>query len=997
MKLPRLLLLSTLALSCAKTLEGPTPTISAVVNPNAPDATPAVLCNAQAPDTGWRLEIRGDNFSPLPADVLTDKPQLLMPAISLRGPGSFDLPADRVSFASKQLLVAQFPTANTQPPATLEPGTYSLTLQNPNGEAATASDSLLVVPPPTFVSVTAPNGFGVGVPNQLLITGSGFRTGAPPKIELSGANLPTVALTDVTVLSATQVSGNVPADTPAGTYDLTLTNPEGCSFTQPAAVTIQYLVLGTLTIDPRFGWQLRNQAITLYNSFTGAQKSFSGGAPEVWITAALKVDPATAVDIPLRRVAYVSPGIITAVVPDCSGNAALPITDAACPNGIVAGGPYALRVKDPSGATGTIPAARGFVVLDNAPPVITAISPEAITTNGIPSTIATELVVTGQHFGAGAKVQLLEQLAGGKIRACNLPGSGTPTDTELRATVPTSIPQANCTEYDAFGAPSTATGGLALSAGLYVVRVQNATDPAYADFSGLVVTNPSANPEPGPAITTRLATARFDFPLVTATNDLGQTFQYALGGSDGTNALSSVEVAPITLFGDLGGDCTGGTCKFRTLDRTALSSARRGLQAVVRTVANDTSYIFVVGGQQQDGTALTTVERAQVLKTSDAPVMQPPSVSTDGGTIGSGTYYYQVSAVMGATLADGGTDVPNPNGETLPSDEYPVTLTGQNTGVATLSWSCVPDATKYRIYRTASANAPSGTEVLLKEVNATVTCSTPPFPMESFIDFGSDTPGTQKPLPTGALGNWVAQPDLTVQRTHSAAILYGDRLIVTGGSCSTVSASCPSAGSTLASAEVASFAPNTATLGNFGSFGTMANARQRHRLTIADKTSAPASFTSTANNLQDAWLLVVGGDQGNAPISNVIEAAKIKDASGDIAAPSFSNTTYNVSPMHGGWTLAIANILFAVGDGGGGQLRAKSNYVCRVGGGPGACSGINSFNATLNDVGGISYQTGAGTRYLGGMTLLRAYIYVAGGVPTDASTMPANTLDRIIY
>lgn len=986
--------------ACSRTTEGPTPTVSSTTNPQQPSVQPARVCNAQGAPNGWRVTLAGGGFAPMPQDVLTDAPRVGLPEVTLRGPGTATLARERVFFVSPTQLDLDVPTRDTSPAADLAPGSYTVEVKNPSGATGSLADALLVVPPPTLTGADAPGGFTQTAPSAVELTGSGFRTDEAPTVVLRAAGLPDVTLTDVAVSSATLVTANVPPNTAAGTYDVVLTNPEGCSFTLPQGLVISYVRLGTLSLDPRFGWQRQNTSVTLFNAPTGVdQKAFSSGSPEIFLFAPLKADPTKPVEIPLRRTAFLSGTTVTAVVPTCSGNAALPLTDPECPNGIVPGGPYELRVKDPSGATGTISAANGFTVLENPAPAITSISPSAINTQDLaPAT--NPLVVTGQNFGAGARVQLLSKLTSGNILACDLAPTGTQSDTKLQAVVPGTIDAALCAEYTATGTKVTASTGLTVAAGFYVVRVQNNDNPAYANYSGLIVTNPAGKPSNGPALTTKLAVPRANFPLVLATDDFGQPFLYALGGTNGTTTLASVEVAPVTLFGELGGQCTGSTCTFRTLERSALGAgagatpvARRGATAVVRTVPGDTSYLFVLGGIRADGTAMNTVERAQVLKVADAPGLLPPTVGT-GGTLPAGTFYYRVSAVRDAA------DPKNPGGETLPSDEYPVTVGTAGAATTSLSWPCIPGAAKYRVYRTAEANAVSGSELLLDEVAATAgSCTGSPLPNVSYTDTGAKTPAGDAPLPPGALGKWASAGTLLNERGNAAARLVDDTVYVSGGFCSTVVTTlCPSAGTTLASVERATFAANTADLGTFAAAGTLNKARQRHSLALANSTTAPGAFTSTTapDNRQDAWLLAVGGDAGGAPLTTGdIEVGQVKNAAGIIAAPVFTQASYNTADTHGGWAEVVSNFLLQTGATGGAGIAFRFNLVCGGSKDPAQCTTATSFGGTLTAA-SISYLSG-GPRYLSGNVLYRAFVYAAGGFPNDAGGTPTDTVERLIY
>lgn len=1014
MRLPITAALLTLA-ACSRTTEGPTPQVSQATNPRQPTTHPARVCNAQGDTRGWRIELAGSSFAPMPLDTLTDTPKVGMPTVTIQGAQSTVLARESVFFESAEKLLLDVPTKNSTPAVELPPGSYAVEVKNPTGTSATLADALQVVPPPTLTSVTAPEGFNATAPSQLVITGTGFQVDAVPQLVLRKAGAADVALVSTSVVSATQINAAIPAGTPEGTYDLVITNPEGCGFTLPNAITITYARLGTLTVEPAFGWQNRNTAISLYNRPNTANKElqFAGGSPEVFILAPLKANPTVTVEIPLRRAAFVvsddpTYSIVTAVVPTCSGNEALPITAADCPTGIIPGGPYALKVLDTNGAVGQVAAAKGFTVLANEPPVISGLAPSSIDTGG--GTVK----VQGAHFDATAKVQLVQQLASGNLLVCDLATTrqAATADKELQATVPGSVPSTSCKDYNPRTNVYQNTGtGLALAPGLLVVRVQNGGDAAFANYSGLILTNPSTKPLAGKVYGAQLAKARADFPLVTATDDLGQPFMYALGGNGGSDAnpalLDSVEVAQVTLFGDVSGikDATGKRV-FRTLERTPLTSARRGHNAVVRTLPGDTSYIYVLGGRavasgSATGASLATVERAQVLKVADAPSLQPPeSLNQQGSTLPAGTLYYRVSAL----LAD--TDAKNPGGETLPSDEYPVKASS-GLNATRLSWQCIAGAVKYRVYRSPTPNLPSGSEQLLEEITAPA-CTGTPLPQVAYVDDGSKSPAADAPapLPPGALGRWKALGDLRTPRANAAARIVGDSVYVVGG-CNTTGAECTGA-AILNTVERAGFVPDlsgttpqeTPDLGAFGTLtATLTQARQRHSLAVADVSGAPNSFSSGTND-SDAYLLAAGGDAGSTSpfTTNVFEVSQVKNASGTLATPAnFTSANYSINGgLHGGWVEVAANGLFVAGTSGTG-VTFRSGVACPTNNNqPTQCTGTGSFANTLPST-ALSYQDG-GPRYLSGNTLFRAFVYVAGGLPGDnSSSGPVSSVESILY
>lgn len=994
------------AASCARSSKGPTPTLSSTSNPLEPNHSPANVCNAQGASTnGWKIDLVGDGFAPLPINTLTGSPGLAMPTVSLAGPQSYSLPGDRVFFVDATHLILLMPTSATSPAQMLPTGSYSLAETNPTGVFASLASALNIVAPPTVTSVTALDPFSTTASSRLEIIGTGFRVGEPPAVSLSGT-AGTFALSGVAVNSPTDVVGVLAANTPPGTYDVTLTNPEGCAFTLHAAISISYAEFGFLSIDPHFGWQYQNQGVTVYNAVSNSNQSAFSGPPQIFITAPLRSDAGAFVDIPLTRVAYVSPSVVTAAVPDCSGLNGAPFSGDAgtCANGIAPGGPYAIKIVDPNGTFGIIPADAGFSVLVNHPPEISSIAPTAITWKGI-----ADLTVNGQYFGAGAEVRLVFPVAGG-YQACTLPltdgGVGVvESATQLHAAVPPTIAANSCNFYDAYGNVDAGTGlSLNGNGGLYVVRVQNTTDPAYADFSGLIVTEPSSNPAHGAPVNSSLATPRADFPLVAATDDLGASYLYALGGAgDGGVLLASVEMAPISSFGDLGGDCSGGSCVFRTLDRTPLGTgtsggvlARRGAAAVARTFAGNlnTSFVYVIGGIGPSG-ELSNVEHAMVLRNADAPALLPLQVAS-GGSMDAGYVYYRVSAVT--------TDPNNPGGETLASDEESAKVPAGSK--VTVSWLCMPLASSYRVYRSPLGTVTSGSEELIATPAAQISagqCSSNPQTLESFTDTGMASISSERPLPPGALGKWSADTGLATPRGNPQARIVGDELFVVGGFCSSPTAGCGAASNSgdLTTMEIAALSASTPAivfLPPVTSFGTTSGftPRRHFSLAVANAQTAPDSFVSRPG---DAYLIAAGGDQGGAPMTPVHGEAQVVDGGVLDTAPGFNAVTYNGPAFHGGWAEIAGDQLIEAAPIGGTAIDFRSTFVCgKTGLSYGQCTSGASFGGTLNATGFSSYaDPAAGARYLGGENLFRAYIYVAGGLPSDNSTTPSSSIERILY
>lgn len=362
MRLPVAAALLTLV-ACSRTTEGPTPHIQGAINPLTRNVTPPRVCNAQGGERGWRIEVFGEAFAPVPGDVLADPATAVLPEVTLRGPTTLTLPKDRIFYVRPELLLLDVPTRDSTPPVEWPEGSYTLEVSNPVGGSASLENALVFVGPPTVTRVVPPaGGYSFTNATPIAIEGTAFQVGTFPTVVLRGTDGAEHSLFVINVSSPTRLETEVPPGTPEGVYDLVLTSPEGCASTLTQALQITYARLGTLTVEPGSGSALSNQPITLTNAPTGAQRTFTG-APSLFLLAPLKTNPSEVVRIPLRDVTYQSPTRVTAVVPTCTGYDEPPATDPQCPNGIAPGGPYAIEVGDPGGAVGEVPAAQGFTVM----------------------------------------------------------------------------------------------------------------------------------------------------------------------------------------------------------------------------------------------------------------------------------------------------------------------------------------------------------------------------------------------------------------------------------------------------------------------------------------------------------------------------------------------------------------------------------------------------------------------------------------------------------
>ena len=253
---------SALALtSCAESLEGPEPTISAASNP-------AFVCNEQLTT---RVALAGDGFSPLPIQTAEGPSQLVLPALTLTRTADLDGAADGATMvaipddpaapadSSVQWQSQQSMTFDVSPGLNLAEGVYSLGVENGNG-SATSSDAWLVAVPPPVLDSIEPMAICIAQGAVTLqISGSNFldapaATPSLPSVtfESSSDSLTLVvdSVSDCVELPAPAVGVRrcanmvvtVPeAALPPDVYDVTITNPETAACSSSEAVTIEFV------------------------------------------------------------------------------------------------------------------------------------------------------------------------------------------------------------------------------------------------------------------------------------------------------------------------------------------------------------------------------------------------------------------------------------------------------------------------------------------------------------------------------------------------------------------------------------------------------------------------------------------------------------------------------------------------------------------------------------------------------------------------------------
>lgn len=803
---------------------------------------PGAICDAQKDIT---LTLVGTGFSPEVKNGLTSNPAVAVPAVTLlaSGGGTFDIPPANVSFpdSSGTMLTVVVPQN------LVAPGTYGIEVTNPNTNTSTLAGSLTVDPPPTITSVSPTTG-SPGTSVTVTITGTGFLPGMTVTLDA----MPAVTGTAISV-SADGTSAMVTFDltgVAGGTYSITVDNHDGCTATLANAFTVgrEFTITG---IDPPFGCMCSDTSVTISSNAGFAS------TPTVQMVLHGTSTPIYS----LKRVAFVDASTITAVVP-----AGLPL------------GTYDVTVTNPAsaGSFGTL--ANAFRVVQMPPPVITSVVPARA-----PANTSVALDIYGSNFRTTATVQFVDSANA----VVGTPGTGTVvTSGHITVTITT---------------PGTD--------GAYLVRVTDTDEMTYSSWSAFIVGAEGASGKLNAFATEpSLVTGRRMLAGVGAEDDLGNHFLYAIGGDTGgatPTVLASVEVAQQGKFGGLAAWRKEKTSNDMTTVRDAAAAV-----AVALPAQNDPcapallcfppakTYIYVVGGRTQT-TVLGSIERATVLRNADAPVVTTAAASASAGTLAAGTWYYKVSAVLGASDPD------NPSGETLPSDEAIVTLSSSQSAID-LAWNAVPGAVTYKIYRTAMVNGTSQGEVLIDTKNVT-----------SYTDSGA-TAGTEVPLPPGSLGTWQAQTATVSPRWgHQAAVVIDNQGATGGRSLYVLGGMSDAASALLGTIERSPIDAATGALGTFTSSGDTAMTPNAFFSLVVESAANVSGFATGAGGAA-ARFITLGGLVGTTASSEVT-ASPVTSGGGNGAWAAYGGAGSGLSRA-GDMAVIASNKLFWLGGAGGATL-----------------------------------------------------------------------------
>lgn len=778
-------------------------------------------------------------------------------------------------------------------PATLPMGNYAIEVTMPEGCAATSAPFAYnpgTLVPPTLAGMIPSRGWN-GIDMPVIIQGTGLASLTGLALRGAGPTGGDLALTDITVVGSDLINATIPSGGRAGgPYDLVST-VSGCAISLPRAYTITDTPAITITsVTPPFGWTGGTTPIVVQgNGFASTPRMF------------LVVPGLTPRMRPLARPVFISAMSVSALVPQ-----GLPP------------GTYDLAAINPDGGGGVIRGA--FRVTMQPPPTVSAVTPGAGTTQA-PTTVT----ISGANFRAPQVT--LRSSAGTSFNGT----VSASTSGSITAQLPTN----------------------GMTPGAYVVRVTDPDENTYADFGSFVITNPAQKLgtfETASALTTPRRSAAALASQVTAVT----RFVYAIGGDGGNGGPthSSVEFAPVDLFGRMG----------------AWRTQRYQLPAPVTSIATSAvernGFLYVLGGASASGAPVDTVLRAKVLDFSTAPVIAEPELTrVPSAGLAPGAWLYRVSAVMAATDRD------NPGGETLPSDEVTAYFVFRST--VRLRWNAITGADGYRIYRSPTVNGTSGAEVLLATVNGGGATS--------FDDDGTATPMaasiTTQPLAVGSTGVWrAASSGLRAARAGAAAVLAPDP----GGNLFVYAITGRGGAGPVATYEYAPLSGDGATLGAFTQGAAPFNdAREFAAAMVATSSSAPVVTAGT-------FVYVSGGFSARDSLRTT-EIARVGSGGGLLAIGQ--TTTY--SQGRGGLgAMVVNNELYAMGGVAGtspvGAARdTADSSTLGASGTPG-----NFSNATTD-----GRMLTARSRF--GLTLTSAYFFLVGGTATGNDAL--SSVERTLY
>ena len=476
----------------------------------------------------------------------------------------------------------------------LQPGTYDVAIANPSGCSAVKAKAISVVPGLTVFFADPPTVWN-GISTQITIYGANV---SPPiaavLLQQSGTMNPPINLPFVTdPQHPNRARATVPVGTAAGTYDV-LVIDQTCQAVLPMGLKVVANTNFMITsITPKYGYTGANTSVTIRSgaSFVPTPRAYLSPVGGGLATA-------------LSGVAFVDASTLTAVVPQGT------------PVGV-----YDLIIVNPDGTVGVLKSA--FTEIKNPVPLIITVNPAAISSGQT-------FTVEGQNFDKTVTMTFdCFDVAGASVG----PAAGYSTG------APVGCGPDQCVQI---------SGGV--FPGAYCIVTATNADMSAGQYFAIVLQNPSLKTGPfTPA--TSMITSRRALGLATAQVTASARYIYAVGGDSGveTGALDSVEAAPVDIFGKIGSWFT--LPNRLSSKRTFVSAINIGRFIYAVGGSNGSSALNSV----ERAYVLNPSDATQF---TDLNIDLPPQGQMG---VPSGTFYYRVAPVMAANDAfnPGGENLPS--------------------------------------------------------------------------------------------------------------------------------------------------------------------------------------------------------------------------------------------------------------------------------------------------------------------------------------------------
>ncbi len=189
----------------------------------------------------------GRNDGPVSITDLSGTGFLSGASVKLKKSGYPDIFAQNVSVVNLNKIICDFPISGAST------GTWNVEVLNLDGSSVTINNAFTIsYPPPSLTSITPSSGTNTGDVNITDLSGANFISGATVKLSKIGSS--EFSANSVTVVSPTKITCVLPlAGKDIGFWDVTVTNPDGQSFTLSDSFEIKLPPPSLTSITPSSG------------------------------------------------------------------------------------------------------------------------------------------------------------------------------------------------------------------------------------------------------------------------------------------------------------------------------------------------------------------------------------------------------------------------------------------------------------------------------------------------------------------------------------------------------------------------------------------------------------------------------------------------------------------------------------------------------------------------------------------------------------------------